>query len=53
MQLTHSAVPLHPEKMGEKLGKEELEFLLLRNLITGAKMVLQPPSVVAVLEHKQ
>lgn len=49
----HSAVSLHPEKMGEKLGKEELEFLLLRNLITGANVVLQPPSGVAVLEHTQ
>lgn len=45
----HSTVSLHPEKMGEELGKEELEFLL----IMGAKMVLQPPSVVAVLEHTQ
>lgn len=26
IQLMHSTVSLHPEKMGEELGKEELEF---------------------------
>lgn len=55
IQLMHSTVSLHPKKKktGEELGKEGLESLLLGNLIMGAKMVLQPTSAAAALEHIQ
>lgn len=54
VQLMRSTVSLHPKKKtGEEMGKEGLESLLLGNLIMGTKMVLQPPSVVAALQHIQ
>lgn len=54
IQLMRSTVSLHPKKKtGEEMGKEGLESLLLGNLMMGTKMVLQPPSVVAALEHIQ
>lgn len=37
VQLMHNTVSLHPEKMGEELGKEELEFLLLKKPHHGSK----------------
>lgn len=44
---------LHPKKMGEELGREGLEPLLLGNLIKRGEMVLQPQSVAAALGHTQ
>lgn len=41
------------KKNGRGAGEGGAEFFLLRNFIMGVKMVLQPPSVVAVLEHMQ
>lgn len=38
-------------KNGRGVGEGGAGVLLLRNLIMGAKTVLQPPSLVAVLEH--
>lgn len=53
IQFMHNTASLHPEKNRKGAGEWEAGVSSLRNLTTGAKMVLQPPSVVAVLKHTQ